>query len=571
MAWELTAISMLGFVAVAVHAAIVAVGWRYRESRCGTELAALHVLVGLSALAYSIQLGFDSVAAQRHWWQLAFALSTGVPILWLLVVVQYVSRSQWLTRRRAALLALEPIAIVLATATNPAHHLVWSIPTRGAVADSTVQVAFGPLYYFHVAFAYTAVTIGMGLILLVGIRMSLLYWKQVAVLSIAPLPPFLTHMAFVFGMSPIPGVDLTSFSFTISGILVVLGLYQFDLLEREPVARRRAFEAMGDGLIVLDSDRVVVEADDTARRVVDPPPTPGDHVGDVFPEHAFEDLHGTTVADDRNRAYDIRLSTLSDERGDEVGYALALRDVTGRHRYEQRLEVANRILRHNLRNDMNVVRGYADIVASGSTDDAESAAASILSRTDDLLTVSDKARKVSELEDTHSRSPTIHDVSEIVASAVRRGARSHPEVDIDFDGDTHARAALTDAYSIATATEELIELLVAQADSRELRIRVSVASDEADDAVEVRFASSGDGIPAVERRALDAGSETPLQHAEGLGLWLAYWCVIENGGDLRFPDGPDGAGGPGGADPTPTDGSDGLRPVVTIRLSVPEG
>ncbi|MFA1610313.1 histidine kinase N-terminal 7TM domain-containing protein [Halobellus rubicundus] len=585
MAWHLSSISALGFAAVGVHAALVAVGWRHRESRCGTEIAALHVLVGLSALAYAIQIGFGSVAMQRRWWQVTFALSTGVPILWLVVVVQYVSRSQWLTVRRAALLALEPLAVLIATATNPMHHLVWTVPSGPTVVDSTVQVAFGPLYYLHVVFAYTAVAIGMGLILLVGVRMSLLYWKQVAVLTVAPLPPFLSHVAFLLGMSPIPGVDLTSFTFAITGVLVVLGLYHFDLLERVPVARRRAFEAMGDGLVVLDSDRVVVEVDDTARRVLDPPPDPGDHVSDVFPEHAFEDLKGTTVTDGRSRAYDIRLSELSDERGDEVGYALALRDVTGRHRYEQRLEVANRILRHNLRNDMNVVRGYADIVASGTVEDAERAAESILSRTDDLLTVSDKARKVSELEDTHSETPTVHDVTEIVASAVRRAERGYPDVEFAFDGDAHARAALTDANSIGTATEELIELLVTESDSEGLRVRVSVereATADSEPSIAVRFASSGDGIPEVERRALDAGSETPLQHAEGLGLWLAYWCVIENGGELRFADGSGGSAGdrdapvdgdsPGDGVDSPAEGTAAtdLRTIVTLRFSEPD-
>jgi signal transduction histidine kinase len=538
MPWELTTLSALGFVAAGVHAVLVVVGWRYRDSRCGIEIAALHFVVGLSALSYSVLLGFDSVAAQRQWWQLTFALSSAVPMLWLLLVVQYVSRSQWLTRTRAALLALEPVVVILATLTNGFTHLVWRVPAESVAANGALPVSFGPLYYAHIVVAYTAVVVGMGLIILVGIRMSLLYWKQVAVLAIAPLPPFVSHMAFLLGVSPVPGVNLTVFAFTITGALLVAGLYHYDLLERMPVARRRAFEAMGDGLIVLDSDRVVVDADETASRVLDPPPEAGTPVSELFPEQGFEQLHETTVTDANNLAYDVRVSDLTDTRGDEVGYALALRDVTGRHRYEQRLEVANRILRHNLRNDMNVVRGYADVVAGGSADDVEQAAASILDRTDDLLTVSDKARKVSQLNDTHTQSPATHDVSEIVASTVRSARRAYPAVGFTCRGQEHARAELTDATAITTAIEELTDLLVAEAEvaREDLALSISVTSDSPTGTVTVRIESNGPDIPAVDREALDAGSETPLQHAEGLGLWLAYWCVIENGGSLRFDD-----------------------------------
>ena len=541
MPWELTAASAAGFTTLAVYAALALVGWRNRTSRCGPEVTLLMAVVGLSALTYSIQLGYDAVAPQSFWWGLTFAISTLAPFLWLGFVVQYVSRSQWMTRRRAAAFALEPLVMMGAIATNSAHGLVWTVSSEAvATPGAAVELAFGPLYYGHLLVAYVTVTIGMWMIFLVGIRWSLVYWKQVLVLLVAPLPPFLSNIAFVLGISPVPSLDLTPFMFTFTGLLLVLGLYRFDLLERVPIARRQAFQAMGDGLVVLNSDRVVIQVDDIARRILDPPPDVGSRIDDVFPETQFEQLHGTTVTDANNLAYDIRVSELTDERGGEIGYALALRDVTGRHRYEQRLEVANRVLRHNLRNDMNVVRGYADIVATGSNAETKRAARSILDRTDDLLTVSDKARKVSELDDSHTQPTTTHDVTAIVAGIVHQSRRKFPESTFTFVGTPHVEAELTDAGSLATAIEELTELLVGQADGENGGVTIQIAVERRDDVV-IRIESDGPPIPAVEREALSAGSETPLRHAEGLGLWLAYWCVIENGGELAFGDEADGS------------------------------
>jgi signal transduction histidine kinase len=556
MPWELTPISAVGFATVAVYAVLVAVAWGHRDARCGHEVALLHAVVGCSALAYSVQLGFGSVPGQTFWWRLSFALSTAVPLLWLAFVARYVGRSRWVTRRRAGLLAVEPLVVGVAALTNPLHGLAWRIPSVTVPPGSAIEVTFGPLYYTHLTLTYTAVVVGVTLLLLVGVRRSLVYWKQAAFLAVAPIPPFVSNVAFLFGSSPVPNVDLTPFAFTFTGVVVVYSLYWSDLLERTPVARRQALAAMGDGLVTLDDAGIVVNVDDTAARVLDPVPEVGRPIGEAYPDRSLADLDGTTVIDANNLAYDIRVSELTDEHGDDVGYAMALRDVTGRHRYQQRLEVANRVLRHNLRNDMNVVRGYAETVASGVTDDAERAADAILDRTDDLLTVGEKARMVSELDDAHRRTPTTHDITELAAGIAHRTVREYSDVGIAVDGAAGAEAALTDSASLGVAIREVIELLAVQTDD-EVEIRVAVERDQGE--AVVRFGSTGPGIPAVERETLTAGSESPLQHADGLGLWLAYWCVTENAGDLSF--GTDGETG----ETTPE------RTCVVFRLPAPEG
>jgi signal transduction histidine kinase len=92
--------------------------------------------------------------------------------------------------------------------------------------------------------------------------------------------------------------------------------------------------------------------------------------------------------------------------------------------------------------------------------------------------------------------------------------------------------------SISTAIRELIELLVERTDANRegTRLRIGVECDAAGEDIFVRIESNGPEIPAVEREVLDAGSETPLQHAERLGLWLAYWWVTENSGSLHVDD-----------------------------------
>jgi signal transduction histidine kinase len=57
-----------------------------------------------------------------------------------------------------------------------------------------------------------------------------------------------------------------------------------------------------------------------------------------------------------------------------------------------------------------------------------------------------------------------------------------------------------------------------------------------DGQVRIVVTDNGPGIPAQERTALSEGRETDLEHASGLGLWLAYWILDRSGGAMRFAD-----------------------------------
>jgi len=58
--------------------------------------------------------------------------------------------------------------------------------------------------------------------------------------------------------------------------------------------------------------------------------------------------------------------------------------------------------------------------------------------------------------------------------------------------------------------------------------------------VTLRVRSDGEPLPDVEQRALAAGTETQLEHTQGVGIWLTQWAVEAVGGGLRVEQGDDG-------------------------------
>ena len=76
------------------------------------------------------------------------------------------------------------------------------------------------------------------------------------------------------------------------------------------------------------------------------------------------------------------------------GLILTARDVTDQHHFEQRRQVMNRILRHDLRNDMNVVVGHAEMLSDHDDRTVSSHAETIRKKALSLVNLGDKVRTI---------------------------------------------------------------------------------------------------------------------------------------------------------------------------------
>lgn len=205
-------------------------------------------------------------------------------------------------------------------------------------------------------------------------------------------------------------------------------------------------------------------------------------------------------------------------------------------RREQRLEVLNRALRHNLRNHTSVILGYAETVRDRATDEAVvEPVEDLIGTAMDLIDLSDKARQIEAAMDTTSpygeRTPL--ELVSIVHDVVDNIADRYPEVDIIID--TPEQAWVTAIPAIEMALENVVENACKHNEGPDPRVDISIITDD-DSGVEVQIEDNGPGIPKRERDVIAEGRETALEHGSGLGLWLVHWTMERSQGELRFGD-----------------------------------
>jgi len=542
MVWQPTPYSLLAFGAAAVSLAVATRIWEHRRERGAILFIGLLLAAAGWSTAYGIQLGLSTAAGQGLWQRLGVAIGGAIPALWLLFAFTYSGRSGWLTRRVVAALALEPVLFALLALTNGhAHSLVWTeLELTETAVGTTLDPTFGAGMYAHVAIGYSFIVLGLGVLFYVFLRNPTVYRTQTALLMLGALVPLSANIAFLSGLSwgPFPALDPTPFTFVVTGTLVGLAFFRFDLLTRAPVARQHVLNEMGDGVLVLDTGNEVVDTNAVARQLLDADSLAGRPLTELFADEVdpgapmLDALDGRTLTgtvDDAEHAYDVRCAELTDDSGEGIGRVISFRNVTDRNRYEQRLEVTQRVLRHNLRNDMSVIQAHAERIArSGHHPEAEC----IVDTTEELIDLSEKSRLITRIEGDEDLGTVPVDVSERLREHCARFADTHANASFECRLETDLSASLQDPALFDIPVENIIENAVVHNDSADPQVRIS--AEQAGSTIRVQVEDNGPEIPEVEFAVLETGSESALQHGSSIGLWLAYWSVRTAGGTIEF-------------------------------------
>jgi len=207
------------------------------------------------------------------------------------------------------------------------------------------------------------------------------------------------------------------------------------------------------------------------------------------------------------------------------------RDVTDRQLLEQRLSVVNRILRHDIRSAVNIIKGNAEIAM---TTDGRSTGPlqTVMDEADHLYDIAETAQKIERLQDASQSSKELVDILPLVESKVLSFRNQYPDATIRSNVPEDLRAEV--AVGFDEAIENVLQNAIEHNDSAEPTVTVTVQSTPEN--VTIRVADNGPGIPEAEIRPIQAGEETALHHTSGLGLWFVYWILEESGGKLEFED-----------------------------------
>jgi PAS domain S-box-containing protein len=467
-----------------------------------------------------------------------------IGVLFLAFALEYTGRGSLVRSRwMGALVALQTIHTGIVV-TNPLHGVAWSEysvePLFGA---ATVTYTHGPWLFVNVTGVILMIAGASFLLFDTFFSYGPLYRTQAAAVAISPVLPGATFLLWLFQVGGFRQVNLTPLAFPIHLVLDAYAFFSREMFELTPATRRAgeraAIDDLGTAVLIVDEDERFVDLNAEARRalgvggeaVLGRPIT--EHLDGVDPSGTDEVL--SLTVEGQSRQYTVTTSAVEDAGGTRVGHTVVLQDVTAERRREQRLAVLNRVLRHNLRNDLGVVKGYIEVAAERTEEEGVSGPlATAAATTEEVMALGEKARDVERTVGSAERSLDPVDVPELLAG-----------IKPDLNGDGTVRIDVPAGFQVRaepTVLDRVFRSLIENGlehGGTDPRVEVECTDVENGRATfEIR--DDGPGIPDHEREVLEAGEETALRHGSGLGLWIAKWGVTSIGGTLRFETGDDG-------------------------------
>ena len=444
---------------------------------------------------------------------------------------------------------------VLSTAillTNSLHGAFWAgFSVEPAFGLPVGTYAFGPWAYLVIAVLLVLVASAVFLLLDTLLSYGPLYRAESAAVALSPLPPGFALVAWVLGIGPATPLQLAPLMFVPHVMLDAYAFGRAEMFERNPTtsraAERTAIDDLTDPVLALALDRRIVRLNPAAGSLLGvDAETARDRPLDEFLDVTIEpdvDAQLTVNSTAGRRTYAVSTARLTDPNDTHVGYTVVLTDVTERERRRQQLEVFNRILRHNLRNDAGVVHGYAEMLVE-KVDDPELAPMvdAVERRSGALRSLGEKAATVDDL--LSEAESTTASLSELVQRAVDDVSDAYPDADVHVDAESDVTASFREAAVVAIV-RNLVENALEHHDGEGVEradggpwVRVCLGVDETTDepTATLTVDDDGPGVPDHEVEAVESGRETALEHGSGLGMWVVAWAADALGATVDYAD-----------------------------------
>lgn len=387
MDWQNTLIYTIPLLGAAAFSAVLAIFTWQRRTRAGAAAFALYMVAsGLWCFAYALEIMATDPGVMLFWAKVQYLGISTVAAFCLIFCLQYARRWQPATYIYGLLFIIPAFTIVIAWL-EPLTGLLWqeiSVSTNGSF--TVLTFTYGPVFWLIIGYSYLELLASTFILIDLRRRVPEIYRKQINLLVLASLFPWLGNFLYVLGISLVPNLDLTPFGFALTGFVMGWSLNQVQLLDITPIARTQILERMVSGILVLNRREQIIDINDAAAIILNVPLNSviGQDVATLFidsltPLQAYKqfDLIHTEMDISRPndpRYVDLSVTPLYDHGNELMGRTLVLHEITERklaeialtrqkQLFENLVEMTRFVLSHDTLNESlkEMVRNALDL------------------------------------------------------------------------------------------------------------------------------------------------------------------------------------------------------------------
>lgn len=401
----------------------------------------------LATMGFSLEMSSRDLAEMIFWNNIEYIYAVFAATLYLVLIIGYVGMDKWLSIRRAVLLSLIPLATLSLLWTNDLHHLVYTSVSSTGWGDGTVMaVTYGPWFWMHMVYTIVLVIAAIALCLRsLGTAYNTQRYQLFGVILAGAIPTVAILLGFT-NIFHLPTSYILTVGFMVTSIIIFICTFRFEMFEINPVTFDAMVSNIHDGTIVLDIKGRIVFLNLPARSIIGSGSQEG--MGRSL-SHSLPFLSDALETLEDGKAellvqktgvekcyYDVRASTIRNGSGMPTGRLLVLRDVTEEKRTSEALRTANsklmllsNITRHDILNQLSVIRGYGDLIKMGEVKQSD-VAKYVSTMTASAAAIEKQVLFTREYQDLGVKEPEWQDLELVLARARSIGPSPPSQVDI---------------------------------------------------------------------------------------------------------------------------------------------
>ena len=239
-----------------------------------------------------------------------------------------------------------------------------------------------------------------------------------------------------------------------------------------------------------------------------------------------------------------------DETGEPVRAVGIHQDVTELKEYERQLEEQrdslnnlNRVLRHDIRNDLQLITAYTELLESGCDDEeVQEYIDTVLEHANHAVELTTSAGEMADVLFSADEELQQVDLRTVLEGEIQEVESAYSDVELTWEA-TIPPVSIQANNMLSSVFRNLLKNAIQHNDKTVPKVAVSATDSE--DTVVVRIADNGPGIPDNQREDIFGKGEKGLDsQGTGIGLHLVNTLVESYGGEIwvedrdgqRFPD-----------------------------------
>lgn len=252
--------------------ALLLVGSAQKDRRKRPEVKVFMLFVaatiGYTAMNF-MEMVSKSEAETLFWSQMLYVFIAFIPVVWIDFCLRFSRDGRGLGPKALAAILLIPLGTLAIVFAPGLQSFMWSRIEYFAQGDFIISRRdHGPWFTVYAAYTYISFIAGTAVVVRGLPRQRSVYRRQALAVLAGLLIPLTASLAYVLTL--IPGVtkDFTPFGYAAAACVFYAALFRMDLFSLVPVGRAAVVERLGIGILVLDREWRLADANPAAMGIL---------------------------------------------------------------------------------------------------------------------------------------------------------------------------------------------------------------------------------------------------------------------------------------------------------------